>query len=311
MIRQVINDSPKFYGLKLKSYVPISDKTYKCKCEDNKDYFVKETSLYSQEKYKFLYNQGIENILYPIKNVRGEFITRNNGNFYITKFIPDFYMLNEVKSVNLASELTNLHKKTAFKRQLTPYSSRKKMDEIFLYLQYKFSVLELYIRTLEARKFDEYSITILKNYHIILDTKKIVERLQRKIISDIREKKSVYFSFIHNNPKLEHLLYSQGDRYLISLEKAKIGVPSLDMAKFYLENEHLDIDMKTIIEGYFAEFDEDFHFDYFCFLVLLYYLKGIIIIDKDYVSSQSFLFATRSIKKFLIMFKIDGYQNKT
>lgn len=311
MIREIINDSCKLYGIRLKSFAPISSRTFKCKCQNDKSYFLKETDLYTQEKYKFLYNQGIENVLYPIKNLRGDFITRGKRNFYLTKFIPDFYMLNEVKSVNLANELTTLHKNTAFKRQLSAFSSRKKMDEIFNYLQYKFNVLELYIRTIEARKFDEYSITILKNYHILLDTKKIMEQLQRKIIGDIRDKKSVYFSFIHNNPKLDHLLYSQGDRYLISLEKSKVGIPSLDMAKFYLENEHLNIDMENIVKKYFKEFDEAFHFDYFCFLVLLYYIKGIIMIDKDYISSQSFLFATKSIKKFLVMFRIGNYENKT
>ena len=178
------------------------------------------------------------------------------------------------------------------------------MDDTFDYLQYKFANLELFIRTIETRKFDEYSITFLKNYYTLLDAKKILARLQKKLIGDIRDKKSVYFSFIHNNPKLDHILSSGGHQFLISIEKSKIGVPSLDIAKFYLENEDLNIDMKTIITSYFAKFDDSFYFDYFCFVVLLYYVKGIVIIDKDYVSSQSFLYATTSIKKFISLFDL-------
>ncbi|HHU55438.1 MAG TPA: hypothetical protein GXZ48_01940 [Acholeplasmataceae bacterium] len=311
MIRKIINESRNVYGIRLKSFSSISKKTFKCKCENDNEYFLKTTDLFTQDKFKFLYNQGIENVLYPIKNNLGDFITRSkNNNFYIMHYIPDFYMVNEVKGANLAHELTELHNRTAFKRQLSAYASRKKMDEIFNYLNYKFTTLELFIRTVEARKFDEYSITFLKNYHILLDAKKVMERLQRKIISDIKNKKSVYFSFIHNNPKLDHLLYSQGMRYLISIEKAKIGLPSLDLAKFYLENEHLNIDIKTIIMNYLDKLGDEFYFNYFCFLVLLYYVKGIVLIDKDYVSSQSFLFAAHSISKFLKLFNLLE-ENKT
>lgn len=311
MIRSIINESNNLYGIRLKTFSPISNKTYKCKCESGNEYFLKTTELYTQDKLKFLYNQGIENILYPIKNKRGDFITRNKKNsFYLTTYIPDFYMVNEVKGTNLAHELANLHKNTSFSRQLTAYASRRKMDEIFAYLQYKFSALELFIRTVEARKFDEYSIIFLKNYHILLDCKKIMAKLQRKIIDDIKNKKTVNFSFIHNNPKLDHLLYSGGMRYLISIEKAKIGIPSLDFAKFYLENEHLNINMKSIITQYFDKLGDEFYFNYFCFLVLLYYVKGIIIIDKDYVSSQSYLYATHSISKFLRLFDLLE-ENKT
>lgn len=311
MIRAIINDSNSLYGIRLKSFSPISKNTFKCKCENGNQYFLKTTDLYTQEKFKFLLNQGVENILYPIKNKRGDFITRSRAsNFYLTLYIPDFYMVNEVKGANLAHELTELHKHTAYKKQLSAYASRRKMDEIFNYLQYKFTSLELFIRTIEARRFDEYSITFLKNYHVLLDAKRIMAKLQRRIIEDIKNKKSVYFSFIHNNPKLEHLLYSEGMRYLISIERAKIGIPSLDMAKFYLENEELNIDIKNIVLSYFEKLGDEFYFNYFCFLVLLYYVKGIVIIDKDYVSSQSFLYATHSISKFIKLFDLLE-ENKT
>lgn len=309
MIRKVIQDSCDLYNLQIKSYTPISQKAYKGRCEDGHEYFIKTTELYMQEKFKFLYNQGIENILYPLKNRHGDFITRSENNFYITEFIPDFYMLDEIKAENMITELNSLHKNTFFKRQLSPLTSRSKMDEIFAYLQYKFSLLEVFVRTIEVREYDEFSIPILKNYHYLLDAKRVMAKLQRKVISNIKEKKSVYYAFIHNNPKLEHLLVSQGNQFLISIEKAKIGITSLDIAKFYIENEDLNIDMKDIIQNYFAKFDDPFYYDYFCFLVLFIYIKGIIIIDKDYVSSQSFIYAAHAIKDFLERFNLND-ENK-
>lgn len=299
MIRQVIDKSRDLYDLEINTIVPITDKSYKGKVNTGKEYFIKKTENYMQEKFKFLYDQGIDNILFPIKNRRGEFITSGEENYYITDFINDFYMLNEIKAVNLVSQLDKLHKHTFFKRQLTPSNTRSKMDEIFLYLQYKFNTLEMYIRSLESRPFDEFSIPILKNYHIILDSKKVMAELQKKIISDIKEKKSVYYAYIHNNPKLDHLLICSGNQYLISIEHSKLGVPSLDIVKYYIENESCNIDMKSIIQTYFSKFDDDFYYNYFCFMVILYYLKGITIIDKDYVSTQSFVYAANSIKKFM------------
>lgn len=309
MIRQVIEDSCDLYNIHFKSYAPISKKSYKGRCEDGNEYFIKTTELYMQEKFKFLYNQGIENILFPLKNRHGDFITRSENNFYITEYIPDFYMIDDLKAENMIYELNELHKNTFFKRQLSPLTSRSKMDEIFNYLNYKFSLLEVFVRSIEVRDYDEFSIPILKNYHYILDAKKIMARMQRRVISGIKEKKSVYYAFIHNNPKLEHLLVSRGNQYLISLEKAKIGLTSLDLAKFYIENEDLNIDMKTVITNYFNKFDDSFYFDYFCFLVLLIYIKGIIIVDKDYVSSQSFIYASQAIRNFMKTFDL-GEENR-
>ena len=305
MIRQVIQDSCDLYDIQFKTYTPISKKSYKGRCEDGHEYFIKTTELYMQEKFKFLYNQGLENILFPLKNRHGDFITRSENNFYITEYIPDFYMIDELKAENMINELNSLHKNTFFKRQLSPLSSRAKMDELFTYLQYKFSLLEAFVRTIEVREYDEFSIPILKNYHYILDAKTEMAKLQKKVISGIKEKKSVYYAFIHNNPKLEHLLVSQGNQFLISIEKSKIGVTSLDLAKFYIENEDLNIDMKSVIKDYFAKFDDNFYFDYFCFLVLLIYIKGIVIVDKDYVSSQSFIYTSHAIKDFMETFGLN------
>ena len=121
----------------------------------------------------------------------------------------------------------------------------------------------------------------------------------------IKEKKSVYYAFIHNNPKLNHILYDSGRQYLISIENGKIGIASLDLAKFYIETEDLNIDIKDIIENYFSKYEDDFYKEYFYFLVLLYYLKSIVIMDKDYVSSQSFIYAGGAIKKFIYTFNLN------
>jgi len=305
MNRQVFADLRDEYNLQFSSFKPITTKAFRVKCNDENCYFVKKSNLYAQDKYQFLYNQGINNILYPIKNKRGNFVTnRNRENYYVMDYVKNFDIVGEIKAVNMSEELSKLHFNTYFKRQLSVEFSRNKMEEIYEYLQYKFNLLESYVRTIETRPFDEYSITILKNYHYILDTKKLMAQFHKKIVSDIKSRKSVNYSFIHNNPKLNHLLTTRGNHFLTSIERSKVGIPSLDMAKLYLETEDLNVDIRAFIISYFEKYEDEFYINYFYFLVLLFYIKGIIIYDKDYVSSQSFLYATSSIKKFLDLFDL-------
>lgn len=306
MIRQVISSLRDVYNIDFVSYKPITSKTYKLTGQNEAFYFAKRSNLYTQEKYLFLFNQGIENVLYPLRNRRGFFVTNfQNDNYYVTDYINGFDLINEVKAVNMSHQLSDLHYKTYFRRQLSVSFSRLKMEEIYEYLQYKFSALEAFVRSIESRPFDEYSITILKNYHVILDCKKVMAVVHKRLISDIKEKKSVNYAFVHNNPKLNHLITAQGHHYLTSIEKSKVGIPSLDMAKFYIETEDLNIDVKAIIQDYLSKYQDDFYTYYFYFLVMLYYIKGMVIIDKDYISSQSFLSTTSSLKRFMEMFELN------
>lgn len=291
------------YDLSFASYKPLTSKTFRLKTKDGLLYFSKRSELYAKEKYNFLYHQGIKNIFYPLRNRFGEFVSEVRKNkYFVSEYVNAPEILGELKATALLEELTDLHNNTFFKRQLSADFSRRKMELLFEYLQYKFNVLEAYIRTLETRPFDEFSIPILKNYRHILDAKKVMGQIHRRLVSDIKEKKSIYYAFVHNNPKTSHILFRSGKRYLTSIERAKIGITSLDLAKFYINSEGINIDRKNLVERYFGKFDDDFYSNYFNFLVLLYYLQGIVIYDKDYVSCQSFLYASSEIKKFLNAF---------
>ena len=168
MKREIENKTRIFYGINLNNFKKITSKTYKIECQNNHCYIIKKTDLYSSEKYNFLYNQGIENVIYPLQNKYGKFVTKSDGEmFYLLNYYPETIVLPEIKANQMNTQLGNLHFNTYYKKQLSPKSSRKKMEDIYEYLQYKFNVLEVFVRTIEARPFDEYSITILKNYHYI------------------------------------------------------------------------------------------------------------------------------------------------
>ena len=308
MIKDIIyniNDE----NFNINRYLLISNKSAKINCVNGKCFFIKGTDYYTDEKYKLLYNEGVNNILYPKVNEKGNFVNKKRINneellYYISDYYKDDVMSIEYKAKHLIDELTNLHLHTRFKKELTKEKSRKKLEDIYQYLQYKFNLLESFVRSVECSPFDENSILILKNYHYLLDCKNIMAKLNKKIIYDVKNNKSIYHSFIHNNPKIDHLIVNNGKCYLISLEKSKIGIPSLDIVKYYMECESYNIDIKLIILNYFENYDDEFYLNYFYFFVLLFYIKGIIIYNNNYITSQSFVYGALKIKKFIEKFEL-------
>lgn len=305
-MRKVVNDVLNEYQIPLSDYERITSKTTRVYCNNGKCFILKESDINANEKYKFLSYQHINNVLYPIKNENGNYISRyNNKTYTLLPFEEDNKLIDELKIHKLESELSMLHMNTYYKKELSPITSRKKFEEIYEYLKYKFNLIEAFVRTVEVGIYDEYSILILKNYHYILDSRKVMEKLNKKLIEDVKSKKSVNYSFVHNNPKLNHLIISDYQNYLISIDRSKIGIPSLDMVKFYIETEDINIDRKEIINEYFSRYNDSFYFDYFCFFVMLYYIKSIIIMEKDFVSSQSFVYSSQSLKNFMEMFNLN------
>lgn len=304
-MRNVILNVLQEYRIPGASYRNLTHKCTQITCCNGNKYLIKECNLYADARYNFLYGQNVSNVLYPLKNTDNKFITKaNDRTYYILPYVDNFNVRDETKTNKLSSELNKLHINTTFRRELSPQTTRKKLEEIYNYLQYKFDAIEGFVRTVEARPYDEYSILILKEYHNILDSKKIMGKLNKKLVEHIKVRKTVDFSFVHNNPKLDHLLCSSDADFLISIEKGKIGIPILDIVKFYIESEDIQIDRKEIVNEYFMKYNDDFYFDYFCFFVMLYYIKGIIIIDKDYVSSQSFVYAGSKLKQFITDFNL-------
>ena len=123
-------------------------------------------------------------------------------------------------------------------------------------------------------------------------------KLQKRLISSIKAHEGVNYSFVHNNPDLDHLLNIKGVNYLSSLDNGKIGINSLDMAKFYVMNEQYDIDFKQLILDKYYDENQLFYYDYFRFLVLVIYIIRMPITIDDYINANSFVDTSESIKRY-------------
>lgn len=300
--RILSNDLVKYYEFNLNDiikYARLSKKAYKVNLKDGNNFFLKESIPNALEKYHFLSTQGVNNVLYPISNISNKYVTRNDSHsFYLNNYYESFNVLDEIKTMKMINELNQLHNLTSIKKQLSPIHARPKFDEITNRLDFKFRVLEDYVRSIESRELYEYSMPILSNYQYFLNAKGELIKLQKRLISTIKNKESVNYVYVHNNPHLDHLLNIKGVYYLTSLENGMVGLSSLDLAKVYVENEKVDLDFKTIIKEHFKNENNLFEYDYFRFLVLFILIKKMNLTSSDYINSTYFTQVGSSIKRY-------------
>ncbi len=309
-IRKYDNDLVKYYEIEIIDYEPISAKAYKLVTNANNEYFFKETNDVALEKYQYLANQGISNILYPLENIEKRFITKTTQrSFYINNYIQQIPIREDAKVANMFNELNTLHNQTSMRKTLDPSKSRVKFDELSSQLDYKFRVLEQMVRRVESRPLDIFSMPILENYHTILNAKKELVKLQKRIISSVKARESVNYSFLHNNPSIDHLLNVRGVNYLTSIDNGKTGISSLDMAKFYVKNESYDIDFKSMILNEYYDENHLFYYDYFRYLVLVIYIKRMPVSTEDYINASTFVETSNCITRYFNNFS--DYKEET
>ncbi len=309
-LRTLNNELVKYYEIELENYMPITLKTYKLSSTSGNLYFLKETSSFTLNKYQFLESMGVNNVLYPVENIEHNFITNfDNKSIFINNFYDSKEIREDIQAYNMFEEINKLHNSTKIKKILDPAKARPKFDELSNQLDYKFKLIETAVRKYESKPLNMFSMPILENYHYILDSKKELIKLQKRIISSIKARESVDYNFIHNNPSLDHMLNVRGTNYLTSLDKAKMGISSLDIAKFYVKNENLDVDFKTLIlDNYYNEYNL-FYYDYFRYLVLVIYIKSINISQEDFANASTFQNLATSLKKYFNSFS--DYKEQT
>jgi len=303
LLREINKDLVKLYEIDVCEIKKLTKKSYLVKDSDNTEYFIKKTNPFTSEKFKTLKEFGINNIIYPLNNKENKLVSSFGlDTYYLTPYKKTNNLISDMQVLNMYKELKHVHGTTSIKRQLTQEKLRPKFEEITRQLDYKFTLIEEFVRSVESKNLTIFSMPILSNYRYILDAKKELVRLQKLLIIQIKDKISVEYSIIHNNPKLDHLINTGGYRYLTSIDRSKLGLSSLDMAKLYIETEELNVDFKSYIVDYYYNYENTFYYDYFRFLILYIYIKRLKINNLDYVSAENFISTSNSIKKYFELF---------
>lgn len=233
--------------------------------EDQK-YILKLVTPKCEEVYNFIMTQQVEMISYPVKKIKVK-----EGMYFLYKYEEELKFPILKKTQQLFDALNILHKETSYEKKLNKknfkylYRTYKKID-------YKFQILEMYIREAEAKQSKtDFEWVILSKYNIFLDTKIIMYNLQKKIHEYIDQRISVVYSLNHGNPDINHIY----NKKIISFDNAYLGLFVSDLAKLYVNCDHINLDWHALIDKKLNEYNCNFYKLYFKFLVLYIYIINI------------------------------------
>lgn len=262
---------------------------------NNTKYITKQVSAKCNSIYNFIVQQKVQSVNIPIKKFKVE-----SGLYFLYCYETELNYPVLKKTQQLVDAVTTLHKSTSYEKKLNKknfkylYRTYKKID-------YKFQMLEMYIREAEIKQSKtDFDWVILSKYSIFLDTKVMMYNLQKKIHNYIDDKISVVYSLNHGNPDLNHLYNNK----LISFDNAFQGIFISDLARLYVQCDHINLDWCTVINQVLEPYGNNFYKVYFKFLVLYIY---VINIDFDLIdvnnACNKYIQLSRKISNFMQNFQ--------
>ncbi len=257
-------------------------------------YVVKKTNRKSDKIYQYLNSQNVHNVVYPEKKY-----VLNNEKYLEFPYYDEIDYPSSKKLLNLKDAIMELHDKTKTMKVIKKRNMRY-FYKIYYKLDMKFSLLELYIRECENNvNHNDNDWIILSKYHIYLDCKKELYRLQKKLHNLVDKNTSAYYAVNHFKPDITHLVNNS----LISLDHAKIAIVTSDIAKIYVANEYIDIDWFNFVDSWLNNYEGEIYKVYFKFLVLYIFILNVNIDNvNEYTSLNSYVQINNKIKKFLLQF---------
>lgn len=207
---------------------------------NNHDYVIKQNTN-NYDIYKYLLSRDF--------NYFPENFNTINDNYDLSEYIKD-ESLNKTQKINDYIEiLAILHQKTSYIREINLDEIKKEYEELNEKIM---DIRKYYINLndlMDKEMFLSPSMYLLvRNISLIYALLDNSSLLLQELYENIKNKKSIRVSLLHNNIDLDHLIVSD-NRYLISWDKAYFESPVYDLEKFY-RRYFLDIELNDFINVY-------------------------------------------------------------
>ena len=240
-------------------YIEASDK-----------YILKQAVKNIEASYDYLKSQNVSNIIYPLKKYKVD-----NNIFLLYPYIEEWKYPNDKKIFDLRDSIINVHESTKILKEVKK-NNYKYLYRLYKKLDNKFRILDSFINEIELKEInDDFDWIILSKYHIFLDVKKEMYRLQTKIHEDIDKHISIFYCVNHGRPSLSHLV----DKSLISFEESRFSFLVSDIARFYCINDYIKIDWYELINNWLNIYSLPIYKTYFKFLSLYIFIMNLHICD--------------------------------
>ncbi len=270
--------------------------------------FSNKAYYFTTANHKFIIkemDQKAIDIYQILKYVNANIFYENHIIKYLDKTYYIYLFLDnkgeeKTKIPHIKEELKQVHSLTRFDVSLKK-KEYQNLTNLYKILDSRFSLIEMNMRILETSSLKgDYTWVYLSKYNIILEAKKIMEKLQNKLHKDIEASTDLTYALNHSNPSVSHFK----DKYIINYNNAYFGFVVSDIAKFYVENDHIEINWYEIINPWLNEYKKDIYKTYFKFLVLYIYILNINTETMlNYESLNKYIQITNKISNFCTVFK--------
>ncbi len=200
-------------------------------------------------------------------------LNKNNHNIEILEYIETKDVPEEQKLNDLIHLSGILHRKTMFNKEIDMDLVKETYENISNqanYLRKYYEDMNNYIDTIVFMSPSEY--LLVSNIDLIYYLLDFVKIEIDTWYHNIKEKKTIRYSLIHNNLDLSHILESD-NKYLISWSKSRLDMPIIDLLKLYQDN-YYNLNLEDFLREYESENRLDNN-EYLFFLLKLSLVKKI------------------------------------
>ena len=233
-----INEILKKYKIHPKKYTKIKNVLY---IETStKKYIIKENKI-DKKIIDYLKSRNF--------NYIPEKITEEKDKYEIMEYIEEYEIPKEQKIIDLINLISLLHNKTTHYKELTENDYKEMYEDISNNIEHLYSYYNDMMTIIETKVYmspSEYYIArnISLIYEVLYSTKEQLEKWYQIIKNEKKQRQVV----LHNNLELDHILINK-NKYLISWNKSKIGLPIFDLTKLYKKTAG-DIEFEEILKLY-------------------------------------------------------------
>lgn len=208
---------------------------------DKGKYVIKEKNINNNEILDYLKTRNFNYI--PID------LTSSNERYHITEYIESLKIPSEQKIIDLIDIVALLHNKTTHYIEITEDTYKEIYEDIKNNIEYLYSYYSDIITIIETKVFmSPCEYLLARNISIIFKSLQFSSKELEKWYDIVKDKKKQRLVVLHNNLELDHLIISE-KKYLISWDKAKIGVPIYDIYKLYLKH-GLEFEFSELLREY-------------------------------------------------------------
>lgn len=236
---QEINEILKKYDLKPRKYQK-NNKTLLIETS-NGIFIIKEKQKDNQYIYDYLKSRNF--------NYLPKIITTEDDRYEITEYIESYQIPNEQKILDLIDLISLLHNKTTHYKEVTEDDYKEIYEDLKNNVEHLYSYYNDLITIIESKVYmSPCEYVLARNISIIFSTLNFLHNEIENWYKLVKEKNKKRLTVIHNNLEINHFI-SNEKKYLISWEKAKIGIPIFDIYKLYLRH-GLEYDFTELLKRY-------------------------------------------------------------